>query len=104
MVPAVYESEIKYVQSFDTLVAQLAAIEAVRAALLTQMANIASLGSVSEYFFNDGQTTIKKVYTSIEQIQATRRVLETEANEIRVQLRGGCMVRLVPSTNFMGRR
>jgi hypothetical protein len=104
MVPAVFESEIKYVQSHTTLVAQLAAIEAVRAALLTQMANIAAIGSVSEYFFNDGQTTIKKVYTNIGQIQTTRQILETEANEIRVQLRGGCMVRLVPNTNFIGRR
>jgi len=104
MIPAVYESEAKYIESKSTLEEKLAAIEAVRTALLTAMLDVARLGGVNEYFFNDGQTTIKKVYGSIMQIQMTRSVLELEANEIRVQLRNSGVVRMIPHTNIIGRR
>lgn len=102
MIQATYLDEISYIKSATDLKSELAAIEAVRAALLVQMLTIASGKPISEYMLNDGQTLIKRTYTNPTQIMAVRGILETEANDIRKLLRGGRTTRMVPGDSFVG--
>lgn len=104
MIRPIYENEVDYIESKTELQAKLAAIEEVRAALLAQMLVIATGKPVMEYFLNDGHTTIKRVYSSGEQIMAARKALEDEGNQIRRSLRGGGVTRSIPGKNLTGRK
>lgn len=104
MVQPVYTNEIDYIKSRSSLQEELTAIEAVRTALLAQMLVVATGKPVQEYMLNDGQTTIKRVYRTTDEIMKARAILQIEANEIRKTLRGGGVRRMVDSKNFIGKQ
>ncbi len=76
-------------------------IEAIQDALMTSALTAASKGS-NEYQLNDGQTIIKMVYRTPEQISKAYEAFEKIKNEIVNQLNGR-MVRLSDGRNFTGR-
>ncbi len=84
----IYTNEVEYIQTKTEIADQIAAIEEVRTALLAQALTMATGKPISEYFLNDGHTTIKRVYHSPEQIMAVRKMLLSEANELRKRLTG----------------
>lgn len=99
----IYENEVDYIKSKTDIQAELAAIEEVRTALLAQLLVVATGKPVTEYFLNDGHTTIKRVYTSRAEIMACRKALEEEANTLRRSLRGGGVARAIAGKNLTGR-
>jgi hypothetical protein len=77
-------------------------IEAIQDALLTSALQAAAKGA-NEYMLNDGQTIIKMVNRTPEQMSKAHAEYEKIKNDIINQLNGR-MVRLVDSKNFTGNR
>jgi hypothetical protein len=103
-----YDSEQIYVDSAlngltrrAQLKLKVIRIEAIQDALLSYALTAASKGS-NEYQLNDGQTIIKMVYRTPEQISKAYEAFEKIKNEIVNQLNGR-MVRLSDGRNFTGR-
>jgi hypothetical protein len=98
----VYENWSIYVTSRTDLRGQIANIKAVMTALRQQRLEAAANGNISnmqEYSLDDGQTKIKTVYRSLNEINNALKVLEQELQMCYNQLNGR-MVRLVDGKNF----
>jgi hypothetical protein len=98
----VYENWSIYVTSRTDLRGQIANIKAVMTALRQQRLEAAANGNISnmqEYSLDDGQTKIKTVYRSLNEINNALKVLEQELQQCYNQLNGR-MVRLVDGKNF----
>lgn len=93
-----YESEMKYVMDQAKGKARVDAIDALIDALLTTALEAVTNADVQEYMLNDGQTIIKKVYRSPDQIIST----VTNLRKIRAAFIGDTLsrsVRLVDAKN-----
>lgn len=104
MTPPVYLNEVDYIQSYTELVDQLAAIRAVRAALLAQLLVLATGKPVKEYFLSDQHTTIRRAYNTPVEIYKARDLLLLEENRIRRLLTGSNVARAVGVQNLIGRK
>ncbi len=104
MIAPVYLNEVDFIQSFQELVDQLAAIRAVRAALLAQLLILATGKPVKEYFLSDQHTTIRRAYNTPVEIYKARDLLLLEENRIRRKLNGSNVARAIGGNNLIGRK
>jgi len=103
MQPAIYEKDSSYIQSQTTIEAKVAAIDAIVDALMTQALTLAQQGEpVTEFMLNDGQTIIKAVYRSPEQVYKSIEVLEKLRNYYTNT--GRRNIRMINWRNLIGRR
>jgi len=97
----IYNSADKYIESCQTVRDQIAAINAIQAALMSQALKAASKGPVSQYSLNDGQTIISATYRSTKEITEAywdfERIKQVLINQIN-----GRMFRLVDGKNLIG--
>lgn len=63
-----YDSEAIYVNSKTTALARIAAIDVIIEGLLTSAINSVGNADIQNYQLNDGQTEIKMMYKSLDQI------------------------------------
>lgn len=96
-----YTSEGIYLDSCTTNQAKVVAIDAIINSLMASAASNAGNAGISEYWLDDGQTKIKKVYRSsssiFDAIKDFERLKQMYVNRIN-----GRMVRLVDGKNFIG--
>ena len=103
MTPVTYESDRQYLKSCTDIASRIAAIDTLITALYDQMLVLAQQEEpVTEVMLNDGQTIIKTVYRSGEQIEKTISVLQKQRNTLANQ--GRRCVRMQPVSNFNGGR
>jgi hypothetical protein len=98
----IYENWSIYVNSATELKNRIANIKAVMGLLRAQRLEAAANGNISnmsEYSLDDGQTKIKTVYRSLNDINLAIRTLEQELQMCYNQLNGR-MTRLVDGKNF----
>jgi len=97
-----YENWSIYINSKTELRDRIINIKAVMSALRAQRLEAAANGNISnmqEYSLDDGQTKIKTVYRSLNEINLALKTLEQELQMCYNQLNGR-MVRLVDGKNF----
>jgi hypothetical protein len=103
MIPAIYFKDTDYILSCATVTAQVAAIDAIKTALLVQMLNVASNGQpVTEYTLSDGQTHIKANYQTVADIEKSINALDYMRNRITNNAKGRT-TRGIDIKNFIGR-
>lgn len=85
----VYSSAAQYfAETNDDLKAQIARMIAVRNAMTAALLNAAGLGDVQEYLLNDGQTIIKSVQRSPEQITKSINSIDYVIKRLERQING----------------
>jgi len=94
-----FDSAEIYVTSFKDNQAKIVAIQLIQDSLLTSALKAAGTSNMSEYMLNDGQTIIKTVYRSVEDVQKAWTAFE-RIKQIYINGLNGRMVRLVDSKNF----
>lgn len=97
----IFDSTSSYLESFPTLQAKVAAIDAAILALYTTLAKAALTDNIQEYSLNDGQVIIKAIYNGTKSIEASIYALE----RLRIMYTNrmtGRITRLVDSKNFIG--
>jgi hypothetical protein len=103
MQPAIYESDIQYLRTATTKAEKIAAIDAIIEALYDQMLVLAQQDEpVTEFMLNDGQTIIKGVYKSTDNVMASISALTLRRNTLAME--GRRSVQMVDKANFNGRR
>lgn len=95
----VYESEAIYIESRKTLRAKIAAINAIIAALEAQALTAAGGEAIQEYWLDDGQTKIKTVRRTSQQIAQSILAYE-QIKQRYVNSLNGRVFRLVDGKNF----
>lgn len=90
-----------YIGSKCSNVEKAAAIDAIIAALMIKAAEVTDDANIQEYWLNDGQTQIKAIYRSSEQIFKAIEAYE-KLKQMYLNRAHGRMVRLMPSNNFPG--
>jgi hypothetical protein len=101
---AIYKCAKDYIGSCTTIDQQIAAIEQIQMALLTQAltsieTSVANGESISQYSLNDGQTIISASYRSASEIKRDYENYEYLKNMLRNN-KSGRMVRLVDHKSF----
>lgn len=103
MTPAVFTKDTDYILTLATREARIAAIDAIIEAKLVQAATLAGqTDPVTEFMLNDGQTIIKGIYATPEQIIKSIEVLERLRNFYANQ--GRRTYRMINEKNFIGGR
>lgn len=99
----VYDSAANYVNSCTTLEARIAAIDNIISSLLTTALTAVGKGDIAEYSLDDGQTKIKTMYRSADEItksiEGFEKIKQAYINQLDVA-RHGRRTRLVDSKNF----
>jgi len=98
-----YDSADIFVQSKPTLKGKIAAIDAIITALETSALKSAATGNLDEYWLDDGQTRIKTIYRSVDDV-ADGIVAFMKIRQIYVNRLNGRVVRMVDGKNFHNRR
>lgn len=97
----IFDSAAIYIQSCTTGKAQIAAVDAVIAALTTTMLTAATNGELyEEYELDDGQTKIKCRYRSVSAIMASINGLRAYRNQLERNVNGS-IIRLMDQSNFL---
>lgn len=98
----IYTSAAIYIESCSTIRDKIAAINRVISALQTVALTAAETGQFSEYDLDDGQSKIKTVYRSVEDIGrsiiAFERIKQGYINDLQ-----GSHMRLTDQGNFINR-
>ena len=81
-------SEKVYIESATDVQSRIARIEAIIAALETQLLSGAANGDVSSYSLDDGQTKISTQYRSIDAVMTGLKALDTLRTRLLNQLNG----------------
>jgi len=81
-------TEKLYIESATSLVDRIARIEAIIAALETQLLTGATTGDIASYSLDDGQTKIQTQYRSISSITEGLHALDTLKQRLINQLNG----------------
>lgn len=97
---AEYTSAGIYIRSKTTLLAKIAACEAIMDTLLTTVVTAAENNDVDEYWLDDGQTKIKTKYRSSKEVMESYEAVE-RVRQIYVNRYNGRSVRLIPGKNFI---
>ncbi len=98
-----YTDEGIYLESCTTNQAKLVAINTIIDRLMAAAAGGAGNEGISEYWLDDGQTKIKKVYRSTASIFSAIQTFE-QLKEMYINKINGRVVRLVDHRNFIGPR
>lgn len=96
----IYTSEVNYLETCESLVAKITAIDAIITALLTAAATFSPKDGIQEYWLDDGQTKIKTIYKGVDQIWRSIDNFKRLKNEYKEQLTGGRVMRLVDGKNL----
>lgn len=88
-----------YLETKTSVREKITAIEAIIDALIVEAANATSNEGISEYWLDDGQTKIKTVYRSAEEIMKGVRAFE-QMKQVYVNRFNGRVSRLVPAKAF----
>lgn len=98
----IFEKASDYIESCTTLDARIAAIDLIIAQLLVAAAKAAESGHLDEYWFDDGHVKIRSKYRNVTEMEKSimgfQRLRIMYANQ-----KNGRMVRLMDSSNFLGR-
>jgi hypothetical protein len=94
-----FDSELIYIDSKTTARERITAINAIIDAMLGSALKAALTANKQEYMLNDGQTTIKTIFRSPQQIADAVIALETLASIYKSRINNPG-VRLVDSKNF----
>jgi hypothetical protein len=95
----IFYSEKEYIDSCTGLQAKIAACDAVIDALFTTALKAAATDDVSEYWLNDGQTQIKKIYKGTYSVERSISLFQKLRQGYINRLYGRGM-RLMDSQNF----
>lgn len=76
MVQHTFDSADKYIRSTDDIRTKIARLDQVISALLDMSLTAAATGNFSEYSLDDGQTKIKTVYRSMDEVVASIKSFE----------------------------
>lgn len=101
----IYQSCINYIESATDTKSRLARVLATRTALENQRLAMAMNGNkvgVQEYSLDDGQTKIRTVYRSTNELTLAIAALNAEAVDLQNRLNGR-MVKLMGEKNFNNR-
>lgn len=96
-----YSSEGVYIESCTSDRAKITALDAIINGLMTAAANAAGNEGISEYWLDDGQTKIKKVYRSTASIESAIETFE-RLKQKYINRINGRIVRRVDGKNFTG--
>jgi hypothetical protein len=99
----IYENESIYLESCTSLESKIEAIDAIIDALMVAAAAAAGTEGVKEYWLNDGQIQIKKIYSGTSSIFAAIKDFE-KLRQMYINRRNGNVVRLIDSKNLTGGR
>lgn len=99
MASVTYDSAAIYIDQATDLQDKINRMDQVISALMTTALNAASTANFSEYQLNDGQTVIKTVYRTVEDIQRSIMAFE-RLRQMYVNRLNGRAFRLVDSKNF----
>jgi len=98
-----YDSAEIYISSAKTNKAKIAAIDLIIDALMLTAVKSAGKAHISEYQLNDGQTTIKTVYSGTSAVK--KAIEDFEAlKQLYVNRLNGRIMRMVDSKNINGNR
>lgn len=97
-----YDSAYKYIDCASDLRSKIARIEAIIAALETTALKAAANDNISEYSLNDGQTVIRTVYKSAQDVLNSIMAFE-KIRQMYINRLNGRVIRLVDGKNFTGR-
>lgn len=98
-----FDRERMYIDSQDSLLAKIQAIEAIIDALLVQMATIVTTAGTDEYMLNDGQTIIKTKYRDPNQVEAAINGMRRLKNIYLKEYNQTGVVRAMDNKNFFPR-
>lgn len=99
----VFDSECIYVDSKTTISAKITALDNIIGALMTTALKAASTGNLEEYSLDDGQTKIRTMYRSVDQIEKAITSFE-KIRQMYINRLDGRMVRLIDGKNFVRNR
>ncbi len=99
----VFDSECIYVDSKTTISAKITALDNIISALMTTALKAASTGNLEEYSLDDGQTKIRTMYRSVDQIEKAITSFE-KIRQMYINRLDGRMVRLIDGKNFVRNR
>jgi len=97
-----YDSAYKYIDCASDLRGKIARIEAIITALETTALKAAANDNISEYSLNDGQTVIRTVYKSAQDVLNSIMAFE-KIRQMYMNRLNGRVMRLVDGKNFTGR-
>lgn len=97
----IFKNASAYIGSCSTIKEQIAAIEAIRAALLVAAVEVVANEGISQYSLNDGKTIIQTTYRSTESVMKSFDAWGVILNKLRNQ-KAGRMIRLVDKDTFDG--
>lgn len=99
MASVTYDSAAIYIDQATDLRDKISRMDQVINALMTTALNAASTANFSEYSLNDGQTIIKTVYRTVEDIQRSIIAFE-RLRQLYVNRLNGRVSRMVDSKNL----
>jgi tetrahydromethanopterin S-methyltransferase subunit H len=95
----VYEAAADYIRTGTNLKTKIDKIEAVITALENSLLTVAEKDGIEEYLLDDGQTKIKTVYRTSEQVMKSIMAME-KLRSYYINKKVGRQVRLVDEKNF----
>lgn len=94
-----YNSELSFIQSGTTIDEKIIKVDSIITALEDLMVTAATSDNIQEYWLDDGQTKIKTIYRSIEQIERSIAGMDRYRSRL-VNKRIGRVVPLVDGKNL----
>lgn len=98
----IYDSAYIYIENCKSLQEKIDAIDLIIESLFSAATKAAGKDGISEYQLNDGQTIIKTVYRSVNQIFSSISAFE-RLKQMYINKLNGRVIRLVDEKNFNGR-
>lgn len=96
----IFKSASEYVQTCTTVKQQIAAIDAIIAALFLVALRAAENGDISQYSLDNGQTVVQTSYRTAKDVADSIAAFQSLRKSLVNDKIGAGMVRLVDSKNF----